>query len=195
MIRAMVVVAVLGCNGSTTTRQISPDETPHKGTAVNCDDVIRLIRARDFRVWTGLTEDCTPDRLAKGLPRSNPNEGARQLGSDAIDVTWWPAEVAGYREPLEVQLAQSLVVRIDGVGPELAEGLPAHLEALGEPAGKLPYWDSTKKLADGEWVWPARGIAIYLGADPRFVRRVALFRATDLATYQRLLQPSLRSTD
>jgi hypothetical protein len=162
---------------------------------MNCDDAIRMIRARDFRAWQGLPEDCTPDRLAKGLPRSNPNEGGRQLGDDAIEVDWWPAQVAGYREPLEVQIAKSIVVRIDGIGPELAGGLPAHLQALGEPAGKLPYWDSTKRVPDGEWVWPARGIAIYVGSDPRFVRRVALFRATDLATYQKLLQPNLRSTD
>jgi hypothetical protein len=182
-----VVLAVsIGCNQT----------TPHKGIdAVNCDDALRMIRARDFRAWKGLPEDCTPDRLAKGLPRSNPNEGGRQLGSDAIEVDWWPAEVAGYREPLEVQIAQSIVVRIDGIAPELAGGLGEHLDALGEPPGKLPYWDATKKIADGEWVWPARGIAIYVGSDPRFVRRVALFRPTDLATYQRLLQPSLRSFD
>jgi hypothetical protein len=111
-----------------------------------------MIRARDFRAWKGLSDDCTPERLAKDLPRSNPNEGGRQLGSDAIDVDWWPAEVAGYREPLEVSISQ-----VNG--------------------------------------WPERGIAIYVGSDAKFVRRVALFRSTDLATYQRLLQPSLRSYD
>jgi hypothetical protein len=195
MTRAALVLALLSCNGSTPPKQNPSDQPPpHKGTdLVNCDDALRMIRARDFRTWQGLPEDCTPERLAKGLPRSSPTEGMRQLGADAIDVVWWPAEVAGYREPLEVQLAQSIVVRIDGIGPELAEGVPAQLAALGTPAGKLPYWDATKRIADGEWVWPARGIAIYVGSDPRFVRRVALFRPTDLATYERLLQPSLRS--
>ena len=162
---------------------------------MNCDDALGMIRARDFRTWQGLPVDCTPDRLAKGLSRNNLNEGARQLGSDAIDVEWWPADVAGYRDPLEVQISMGIVVRIDGIGPELAGGLESHLEALGAPAGKLPYWDETKQIDDGEWVWPARGIAIYLGSDPRFVRRVALFAATDLAAYQKLLQPSLRSYD
>lgn len=160
---------------------------------MNSDAALRMIRSRDFRAWRGLPADCTPDRLAKELPRSNPNEGARQLGTDAIDVEWWPAEVAGYREPLEVQVANGMVVRIDCIGPDLAGGLPSHLESLGEPEAKLPYWDETTKIADSEWVWPARGIALYLGSDPRFVRRVALFGATDLAGYVRLLQPGLRN--
>lgn len=189
---AWLVLVALGCNSPTT----KPDQTPHKGTdAVTCDDALRMIRARDFRAWKGLSEDCTPERLAKDLPRSNPNEGGRQLGSDAIDVDWWPAALAGYREPLEVSVSHSMVVRIDGIGPELEGGLAAQLAALGTPGGKLPYWDATKRIADGEWVWPERGIAIYVGSDPKFVRRVALFRSTDLATYQRLLQPSLRSYD
>lgn len=166
---------------------------PESPNAVTFDAALRMIRTRDFRAWDGLPADCTPARLAKELRRSNPNEGARQLGVDAIDVDWWPAEVAGYREPLEVQVANGIVVRVDGIGPDLACGLRAHLEALGKPGAKLPFWDDETKIADGEWVWPERGIAFYLGSDPRFVRRVALFVACDIASYVRSLQPCLRS--
>jgi len=157
-----------------------------------CLDALRMIRTRDFRAWQGLPADCTPERLAKDLPRATPNEGQRQLGTAPVDVTWWPAQLDGYREPLEVQIAKGRVVRIDGERPELTGGLEAHLGALGEPAGKLSYYADTVKLPDGEWVWPARGIAIYLNADHRFVNRVALFHATDLPAYVRDLQPNLR---
>jgi hypothetical protein len=127
--------------------------------AVNFDPALRMIRTRDFRAWHGLPADCTPARVAEELRRSNPNDGARQLGTDAIDVEWWPAEVAGYREPLEIQIANGMVVRIDGVGPDLAAGLRAHLEALGKPGAKLPFWDDETKIEAGELVWPERGIA------------------------------------
>jgi hypothetical protein len=173
-------------------RRADNHESPN---AVNFDAALRMLRTRDFRAWRGLPADCTPARVAAELRRSDPNEGARQLGTNAIDVEWWPAEVAGYREPLEIQLANGMVVRIDGIGPDLAGGLRAHLEALGKPGAKLPYWDDETFINDGEWVWPPHGIAIYLGSDLRFARRVALFGTTDLAGYLRSLRPCLRSCE
>jgi hypothetical protein len=51
------------------------------------------------------------------------------------------------------------------------------------------------KIADGQWVWPARGIVMYVGRDHKFANRIALFHATDLTTYQATLEPDLRSYD
>lgn len=157
-----------------------------------CGQTIHQLRARDFRSWRGLDERCTPDAFAAALGREGSNEGMRPLGSEAVEVTWWPAPCPGYGEPLEVQLAEGRVVRIDGLRPSLDGGLPALLAALGEPAAKLAYHDNVVPIPDGEWVWPGRGLALYLSADHRFVRRVALFHATDLDRYLRRLRPNLR---
>jgi hypothetical protein len=192
----LVVVAWAAC-GCSSSERASPGPLANQGASDvkikdSCGDAVRMIRARDFREWHGLPADCTPDLLARELARASASEGHRQLGSDAVDVIWWTAQVAGYSAPLEVQVARSAVVRIDGERPQLAGGLEAHLVALAAPAGKLPYHADVVKIADGEWVWPERGIAIYLNPDHRFVNRIALFRGTDLPTYQRELEPNLR---
>jgi hypothetical protein len=155
-----------------------------------CADALRAIQARDFRSWGGLPPTCTPERIAGVFPREGGSEGRRHLGS--VEASFWPARALEYKEPLEIHVAGGRVVRIDAVRPDLSGGLAAHLAALGEPAAKRRYYDDVIKIDDGEWVWPERGIAIYLNPDHRFVNRIALFRATDLPTYQRELELNLR---
>ena len=154
-----------------------------------CDQAIRAIEARDFRAWHGLPATCTPDVLAQALHRQGTGSGARQIGSRGRAIRFWPAKVVGYSWPWEVSVDGDAVARLDTDRTELAGGLAAHLTALGEPNAKLPYYQETVLIPDGEWVWPERGLVLYLGTDHRFVMGVGLFAVTDLATYQRDLQP------
>lgn len=186
----LVLALVLACG-----TPLPTPPSPAQGATVihpKCADAVRIIQARDYRAWRGLPTECTPEMLAAALGRIGTNEGVVWLGTRRREVRWWPAKVAGYGWPFEVQTARQAVVRLDTARPELVGGLAAHLDALGAPAAKLPYHDETVRVADGEWVWPERGIAIYLSEDARDATRLALFPATDLATYRREIQPDLR---
>ena len=154
-----------------------------------CDQAIRAIEARDFRAWHGLPATCTPDVLAQALHRQGTGAGARQIGSRGRAIRFWPAKVDGYSWPWEVSVDGDVVARLDTKRTQPADGLAAHLAALGEPAAKRPYYNDTVEIPDGQWVWPDRGLALYLSSDHRFVLGVGLFAATDLATYQRELEP------
>ena len=58
------------------------------------------------------------------------------------------------------------------------------VEVLGPPEAKLPYslWGFTH--ATGQWVWPSRGIVIYVDPKNTTIEHVGVFAPTDLATYR-----------
>jgi hypothetical protein len=173
----------------------APTDTTRGGSDVTktstCRDAIRQISARDLATWTGLPA-CSVDELVKAFPPAAEGERRTILGSDLVAVATRMLRAPGYAEPLEVSAAGTRVVRIDAIRPELVGTAESLTHALGEPAAKLPYYNDVIRLPDAEWVWPSRGLALYLNRDHRFVLRFALFAATDLATYQRTLEPNLQ---
>ena len=56
--------------------------------------------------------------------------------------------------------------------------------ALGAPDAKLSYWDGVVESRDGQWVYPARGLAVFTALADTVVARVVAFPPTTLAAYQ-----------
>ncbi|HWO20848.1 MAG TPA: hypothetical protein VNO30_18910 [Kofleriaceae bacterium] len=160
-------------------------------TTWTCDNAVAAIRARDFIAWRGLAGTCK-DAVLKAFPPAYDGEGQIQLGSEGVRVAVLRRKAPGYSHTLDVQTASGAVVRVDIEHPELAGPVPALLSTLGAPDGKLDYYDGVLLMPGGQQVWPARGLALYLDETGAQVKRIALFKPTDLAHYRRELEPDLR---
>ena len=62
---------------------------------------------------------------------------------------------------------------------------------LGEPDERHDYTFGTLAVDDGEWVYAARGITVFVNTDPDRVLHVALYAPTTATDYAERLRPHL----
>jgi hypothetical protein len=171
------------------TLDASPARRPDAGartmTETTCEDARRAIEARKFVGWRGLPAGCSPADLF-GIAADD-EWGTRRLGGQSAQQRL--LDVAGYHRPL-LTVRDGVVVLFDGAYPELDGGWEALHADLGDPVSRLDYQDGTIVVAAGEWVYPDRGIAVYLSSDASKVYHVAVFAPTTLETYQDRLRPA-----
>lgn len=149
-----------------------------------CADAIRNLadgKIADAR----LPPNCTvaaATRAIDALARARDATGA--LGSDRVQVRWRAIEtgIAGDRLRLWHDGEHVLAVEIEA--PRPAGGWDALRAALGAPDAKLAYWDDVVESKDGQWVYPARGLAVFTTLASTEVARVVAFPSTTLAMYQ-----------
>jgi len=153
---------------------------------MTCEDARRAIEARQFAGWRGLPVGCTAAELF-GIP-PDAEFGYRKLGTR--EARQHLLELPGYYRPL-VTVRDSVVVLFDGTNPALDTGLPALLMDLGEPAAKEDFDHGTYKIPAGEWIYPDRGITVFVQTDGSAIMHVAVYAPTTLATYLDELRPDL----
>lgn len=158
-------------------------------TTSTCEDARRAIEARRFIGWRGLPEACSPADLF-GIP-TDEHWGTRRLGK--VSARQRLLDVTGYHRPL-LSVREDVVVLFDGAYPELDGGWDALRADLGDPEAKLDYRDGTITIAASEWVYPARGIAVFVSSDASRVYHVAVFAPTTLDAYQERLRPNYAET-
>ena len=103
------------------------------------------------------------------------------------------ATIRGYRESVRVWLDRDLVLLMDADSPTLDSDLPAILETLGTPEAQLDAYFGTLFLPKCEWVFPARGLTLYVNLEDRSLLRLVVYAATTLSTYRARLQLNLRT--
>jgi hypothetical protein len=112
----------------------------------------------------------------------------RTLGS--VATRWHILDTPGYYRPM-VSARDGVVVLFDGMNPELDGGWPPLAQDLGEPEAKLEWIDGSVATPAGEWVYPARGITVFLDTQTSLPRHVAVYAQTSLDEYIESLRPAL----
>jgi hypothetical protein len=156
--------------------------------STDCDAVRRAIEGVDFRGWQGIPEECRPQDLFPELPDDPSYWGVRPLGEDYLPSSFHVLGLPGYYRPT-VSVRDGELTLFDGMNPEFE--LPPVLEELGEPDARLDYQHGTLPVNAGEWVFPGRGITLFLNTTSEVPLHVALYRPTDLDGYASRLRPHL----
>lgn len=147
-----------------------------------------------FVGWRGLPTGCPADALLPGLPAGPAGEWpVRHLGADLRPATFALLDLDAYYRPMASFDGPRLVL-VDGMNPELAGGLAPLLADLGDPAERLDWFYGTLAIPRGEWVFPERGITLFLNTDADDALHIALYRPASAAEYLRVLRPNLRKT-
>lgn len=132
-----------------------------------------------------LPPNCTvtdATRAVDALAKARDATGA--LGSDRVQVRWRAIEtgIAGDRLRLWHDGEHVLAVEIEA--PRPVGGWDALRAAIGTPDVKLAYWDDVVESKDGQWVYPARGLAVFTTLADTEIARVVAFPPTTVATYR-----------
>src|SRR5712691_11114765 len=142
-------------------------------------DPLRRFAARDFRGWSGLDPRTMLHDVAAAFEVDDVPQPA-VLGSDDREAGWVTVEAQGYPDGIRIWLDEMDVVLLDGPDPELSGALQPLLDELGEPEARLDSYLGTFRLADSEWVYPARGITVYVNPENMLFLRVAAYAPTTL---------------
>lgn len=157
----------------------------------DCATARRAIATRQFVSWQGLPAGCAARELFDDFPADLTDRPVRPLGDAFRPAVFVLLALPGYYRPM-ASLRDGALVLVDGMNPELAGGAAPLLDDLGEPAAQLDWHYGTLPIAAGEWVYPARGITLFLNTTRDRALHIALYHATSLDDYTRSLRPHLR---
>lgn len=160
-------------------------------TKNNCAAIRKAIETRNFLGWQGLPAECTAKELFDNIPDDLSDRPTRSLGDDFQSATFVPVELEGYYRPM-ANFRQGQLVLFDGMNPDLAGGFAPLHKDLGEPAARLDWYYGTLEIRAGEWVYPERGITVFLNTTADKALHIALYHSTTLAEYNRILRPHLK---
>lgn len=183
-----------GCAGKTRsdtdTHSASLEPSPPEPTLMTSNDACTQLRdalaERRFADFRGLNAQCAPAALFPGWSDDPERFRVRPLGRNQVKVRTTPIELAGYLRP-EVSVRDGSLVLFDAKGPELDSA--ALLSALGEPELKLDAHFGTLPLPQGEYVYPSRGLALWVSHGK--IVHLAAFVPTSAEDYRATLSPDL----
>ncbi len=157
----------------------------------SCPAVRKALETCDFRHWQGLPAACAAHDLFADLPTDLSDLPTRPLGDDFAAADFVLLDLPGYYRPMASFRAGKLVL-FDGMNPELAGDFAALHADLGAPVARLDWYHGTLPIPAGEWVYPARGITLFVNTTADTALHIALYGATNLETYRSELRPHLR---
>jgi hypothetical protein len=165
-------------------RSQRPEETA-------CKAALRIWADRDFRRWRGLPAGCSLTDVTSVFPLLNDGVGMSILGEQNADFRM--VMVDGYDSPVRVWSNDDHVLMLDVEFPQLSTSLDALLAELGEPEARLDSFLSTLRLEQSEWVYPSRGLTLFINPDNDVLLRLAVYSPTTLDAYKKELLMNLRT--
>lgn len=157
--------------------------TPNRSDSA-CAQRIDDLADHNFATWSGLPTPCPLTEVLRRFPLRKPGLGRGRLGRREAGFTLLDAD--GSRASARVWLhTETEVLLIDTV-PNLGQGQPvrALLDALGEPDAKRDYHWTTIPVSQGEWIYAARGLTLFLNTDHQTVVRVAVYAPSTVEAYE-----------
>jgi hypothetical protein len=154
--------------------------TSHSANKRTCDEALRAFAARRFADWRGLPA-CTLADIRRHFELLDDEPHPGQLGRRA--ASWTAMTVEGYDEPVQLWFDEQHVLLLLAEYPELPDW-PALAKKLGEPAAKLDSHLSTLLIPGSEWVYPGRGISLFVNPENMALLRVAVYAPATLAEYE-----------
>jgi hypothetical protein len=155
-------------------------------------DALRRFAACDLEGWPGLPASTTLRDVAAVFEVGDDEPVGGLLGSDDREAGWIAVAAAGYPDGgIRVWLDDDEVVLLDGADPELPDGVQPLLDDFEAPEAQLASYLGTFRLDGSEWVYPQRGITLYVNPETMAPLRVAAFVPTTLDVYERELRLDL----
>jgi hypothetical protein len=153
---------------------------------------LAVFAGRDFREWKGLAPNTSLADAAAVFTVDDGWRGKGRLGDDRREATWVSAAVDGYDKAVRIWLDLDRVILMDAESPTLATDLPTLLQTIGAPEAKLDAYLGTFLIPESEWVYPGRGLTLYVNPENGILLRLAVFVSTTPDVYRRSLRLDLR---
>ncbi|MEO1451468.1 MAG: hypothetical protein AAFV07_18195 [Bacteroidota bacterium] len=156
-----------------------------------CATAKQAILKHGFDAWTGDMESCSWQNIFPGY-RVTDELPRRLIGDDFVATRFIGLPLEGYHMA-RLSFEEGRWVMFDGMLTELDSiATTALLTALGAPAAKLDWYFGTLPMAETEWVYPEKGITLFLRDDLELVLHVALYASMTLEAYEATRRLNLR---
>jgi Tfp pilus assembly major pilin PilA len=184
----LIAIFYFCCNPSTTDFNNKTRITKNKMTT--CNSALEQIKNRDFIAWTGLPANCDWSPLVGDLPTDWSEIPQRSLGSNFLQGKMLMANVEGYMRA-SFSFIKGTPVLFEAKGPELQTPVLDLIEEFGLPKAKLDWSFGTLPCPESEYVYPTKGITLFLSTDKTRIFHIALYSATSLDNYLENIRPQL----
>jgi hypothetical protein len=148
----------------------------------SCTTALRTFANRQFINWAGLPPSCSLEEVTQHFPLLNDGVGLARLGRKKRQFRM--LVVQGYDHPVRIWLDGPRVLMLDVQYPTFSSEVPVVLKELGEPEAKLDYDWGTLPIERGEWVYPNRGLTLFMTSNNLSVLHLAVFLRTTMQTYE-----------
>ena len=159
------------------------------GAAAACVVALKVFTWPHLEGWRGLAPRCSLTDLKQVLEVPDGRPGSGSIGADRRELSWLWSVGNGFPDSIRVWLDGDQVVLLE----TKVVGKPADFVALarklGEPAAKLDSFFGLAAIPKGEWVYPDRGLTLFVNPEDHDPWRVAVYRPTTLEDYKKRLRP------
>jgi len=181
-IGTLVLVCLLHCGGIMTSSH-------------PCATAWQAIKALEFRDWYGLPMECTYGDLESEFKRFRDEYGQGGLGRKHVITRYRIHLAEGYAHHLKEYFRQEHIALIQIEYPALPYAAADLLQRLGPPEFELDYHREVMPVPKGAWVYPARGLTLFLDAGRSAIMGIGLFHPCHLAEYLDDIHPDTRMSE
>jgi hypothetical protein len=138
---------------------------------------------RDLADWVGLPEGCSEENLERWLSL-RPGEGIVQLGTEIVTYRFRVVEAAGFAEPVRLHFREGELRLIrTGLWSKDRRECEQMLRDLGDPPGRADLMFGMGMIADGEWVYAARGLTVGVIPETGLIASVSAYQPCSADVY------------
>ncbi len=150
-----------------------------------CLVALKALTWPDLSHWRGLPE-CTVAELEQILSTAHDSwRGGGYVGEDHRLLSWLSASGGDFPDSIRVWLDGDHVVMMDAEILGHPSDLRPLLTKLGAPAAKLDARSGGVLLKGSEWVYPDRGLTLFVEPYNHAPLRVAVYPRTTLQEYRK----------
>lgn len=184
----LIIVGLAACGPRPASSTHSPTtmqhaEAPFMNDSIRgCADVARTLAAARLLELEPLGE-CPLDAVLGAVPAlADDVDHDGELGRAYVDVSWRETSTGIAGTTFRVWHIERRVVALELEGPPM-ESWAALRERIGAPEAKLAYHQQATPVPDGQWVYAARGLAVFTWQEAEYLDRVVVFAPTTVDDY------------
>jgi hypothetical protein len=162
------------------------------GTAAACLVALHAFGWPDLDQWMGIPATCTLADLPGVF--TVPQDGWRgsgYVGEEHREISWITVSTSRLPDSVRVWLDGESVVGMDCQLLGRASDLEALAANLGPPITKLDSYFNRLLLHESEWVYPQRGLTLFVNPENLVPLHVYVYPQTTLSEYRRRFRLSL----
>lgn len=162
--------------------------TKHQMTT--CNSALENIKNQNFIDWTGFPANCDWTPLVGDLPVNWQPVPERSLGSNFQKGKMLMVNLEGYMRA-SISFVEGTPTLFEAMGPKLQTPVSELIESFGIPKAKLDWNFGTLPCSESEYVYPTKGITLFLSTDKTRVFHIGLYASTTLDNYLENIRPQL----
>lgn len=155
-------------------------------------NVLEKLVALELKDWSGLPAGTLLKHAGEVFEVEEDWRGTGSLGSECRKTDWYAVAAERFVQGLRLWVRDGQLILIDAPLPDLPIELDELLDALGPPLKRLDSYLGTLLIENSEWVYPQRGLTLFVNPGNRRLLRIAVFQPVGIEAYRSTLRLNLQ---